>query len=58
MWTAVYMSKNMDDIERLRVMLRDSSVISMVRRNDDFFEILVPSQEVSAAHRIIIDAEI
>ena len=58
MWTVVYMSKNADDIARLRIALRGIAVISAVRKRDEFFELLVPSMEVSLAHKTIIDMEI
>ena len=58
MWTVVYMSKNADEVTRLRNSLRDNAIISMLRKRDDFFEILVPSMEVSLAHKLIIDEEI
>ena len=52
------MSKNSDDTDRLKDVLRGISVISTVRKRDDFFELLVPSMEVPAAHKAIIDMEI
>ena len=52
------MSKNADDIARLRNALREIAVISMVRKRDEFLELLVPSMEVSLAHKTIIDMEI
>lgn len=58
MWTAIYMSKNEEEINRLRSAFRDNAIIASVRKRDEFFEILVPSREVSAAHKIIIDMEI
>lgn len=58
MWTVVYMSKNDEDIRALRSALREAGVISAVRKKDDFFELLVPSCEVSLAHKAIIDIEI
>ncbi len=57
MWTVIYMSKNADEVTRLRNNLRDNAIISMLRKRDDFFEILVPLMEVSFAHKLIIDAE-
>lgn len=57
MWTVVYMSKNADDISRLKSELRKSAVITMVRERDGFLEILVPSCEVFLAHKTIIDME-
>ncbi len=58
MWTVVYMSKDADDIAHLRSTLRGNAVISAVRKKEDFFELLVPSCEVSLAHKTIIDTEI
>lgn len=58
MWTVVYMSKDERDIASLRSALRGSAVISSVRKREDFFELLVPSCEVSLAHKAIIDMEI
>ena len=58
MWTVVYMSKREDEVARLKNTLRGKSVISMVRKRGDFFELLVPSMEVSLAHKSIIDEEI
>ncbi|MBR4173533.1 MAG: hypothetical protein IKR46_04090 [Clostridia bacterium] len=58
MWTAVYMSKDAEDIENLRLELKKINVISFVRKSDDFFTLFVPSKEVSLAHKTIIDMEI
>ena len=58
MWTVVYMSKSADDIARLRNAFREIAVISAARKREDFFELLVPSCEVSLAHKTIIDMEI
>lgn len=58
MWTVVYMSKDERDIASLRSDLRGNAVISSVRKREDFFELLVPSCEVSIAHKAIIDMEI
>lgn len=58
MWTVVYMSKDAEDIENLRDVLRGNAVISSVRKKEDFFELLVPSCEVSLAHKAIIDMEL
>lgn len=51
------MSKNAGEVARLKGILKESAIISMLRKQDDFFEILVPSAEVSLAHKSIIDAE-
>lgn len=58
MWTAVYMSKDADDIFALRKALKGIRVISFVKKSDDFFTLLVPAREVSLAHKTIIDMEI
>lgn len=58
MWTVVYMSKDAGDIDDLRNILRGNDVISAVRKREDFFELLVPSCEISLAHKAIIDMEI
>ena len=57
MWTAVYMSKDAADIEALRQALKNIKVISFVKKSDEFFTLLVPSREVSLAHKTIIDME-
>lgn len=58
MWTVVYMSKDAGNIDDLRNILRGNDVISAVRKREDFFELLVPSCEISLAHKAIIDMEI
>ncbi len=58
MWTVIYMSKDENDVSLLKQMLSDNDIIAMVRESDGYFEVLVPSQEVSPAHNIIIDTEI
>ena len=58
MWTVVYMSKDADNIAHLRDALRENAVISAMRKREEFFELLVPSREVSVAHKAIIDMEI
>ncbi len=58
MWTVVYMSKDAEDIYALRKALKNIKVISFVKKSDDFFTLLVPSKEVSLAHKTIIDMEI
>lgn len=58
MWTVVYMSKNEEDVANLRNSLRENGIISTLRKREDFFEILVPSREVSLAHKAIIDMEL
>lgn len=58
MWTIVYMAKNHGEVELLKKGLKDNDIISIVRKHDDFYEVLVPSLEVCSAHNIIIDTEI
>lgn len=58
MWTVVYMSKDAEDIYALRQALKNIKVISFVKKSDDFFTLLVPSKEVSLAHKTIINMEI
>lgn len=58
MWTSVYMSKDEKDVSLLRKALKDNNIISKIRKRDDYFEILVPSQEIASAHNVIIDTEI
>lgn len=58
MWTSVYMSKDKKDVSLLRKALKDNNIISKIRKRDDYFEILVPSQEIASAHSVIIDTEI
>ena len=58
MWTSVYMSKDKKDVSLLRKALKDNNIISKIRKRDDYFEILVPSQEIASAHNVIIDTEI
>ena len=58
MWTIVYMAKNHGAVVLLKKGLKENNIISMVRKHEDFYELLVPSLEVSYAHNIIIDAEI
>lgn len=58
MWTVIYMAKDENDVSLLRQVLEDNDIIAMIRKSDEYFELLVPSQEVSPAHNIIIDTEI
>ena len=58
MWTIVYMAKNQGEVALLKKGLKDNNIISIVRKNDDFYEVLVPSLEVGSAHSVIIDTEI
>lgn len=58
MWTVVYMSKNEEDVKLLAQKLKDNNIMTRIKKVDDFFEMLVPAEEMSAAHSIIIDSEI
>ncbi len=58
MWTVVYMSKDAEDIYALRQALKSIKVISFVKKSAEFFSLLVPSKEISLAHKKIIDMEI
>ncbi len=64
MWTTVYISQTAEEAGKIRAILEDNGVIVKNRRvtNPDngecYFEILVPSKEVAAAHGLIIDAEL
>lgn len=58
MWTVVYMTKNEEYISSLREKLKDNKIMVMVRKVDDFFELLVPSAEMQEAHTVIIESEI
>ena len=58
MWTVVYMSKNEEDVISLKCKLKSNKIMVMVRKVDDFFEILVPSEEMPEAHNIILDTKI
>ena len=58
MWTVVYMAKSEEDVNLLKQKLKDNNIMVMVRKVDDFFEVLVPAQEMQESHNIIIDIEI
>ena len=58
MWTVVYMNKSEEYISELRKKLKDNKIMVMVRKVDDFFELLVPDAEMADAHTIIIESEI
>ena len=64
MWTTVYMSQESESSKRMKMLLESEGIIAKNKRvsspEDDncYFEILVPSKEVSAAHSLIIDAEL
>lgn len=58
MWTVVYMAKIEENIKLLKQKLKDNNIMTRVKKVDDFFEVMVPSQEMGEAHTIIIDTEI
>ncbi len=58
MWTVVYMNKSEEYISSLRQKLKDNKIMVMVRKVDDFFELLVPQAEMQEAHTVIIESEI
>lgn len=58
MWTVVYMTKNEEDISSLKRKLQNNRIMVMVRKVDDFFEVLVPSEEIPEAQAVIIDTKI
>lgn len=58
MWTVVYMTKNEEYVSSLKEKLKDNKIMVMVRKVDDFFELLVPSAEMQEAHTVIIESEI
>ena len=58
MWTVVYMTKKEDELSSLKSKLQTNKIMVMVRKIDDFFEILVPSEELPEAQTIIIDTKI
>lgn len=64
MWTTVYMSQKSEESERMKMILESEGIIAKNKRvssaDEDscYYEILVPSKEVSQAHSLIIDAEL
>lgn len=58
MWTVVYMAKSEEDVMLLAKKLKDNKILTRVKKVDDFFELLVPAEEMSETHNIIIDSEI
>ncbi|MDD6214860.1 MAG: hypothetical protein PUB42_06740 [Firmicutes bacterium] len=58
MWTVVYMTKDENNVNILEKNFGANNIISMKRKRNDYYKILVPSMEVSMAHGIIIDTEI
>lgn len=58
MWTIIYMTKDENHISLIKNKLKENEVITMVRKKEEYYEVLVPSAEVGIAHNIIIEAEI
>ena len=58
MWTVVYMAKSEEDVKLLAQKLKENNIMTRIKKVDDFFEMLVPAEETSDAHNIIIDSEI
>ena len=58
MWTVVYMAKVEEDVKHLVQKLKDNNIMVCVKKVDDFFEVMVPAEEIQEAHNIIIDMEI
>lgn len=58
MWTVVYMAKSEEDVKLLAQKLKENNIMTRIKKVDDFFEMLVPAEEMSDAHNIIIDSEI
>ena len=52
------MAKDENDVSLLKVQLDEQGIMNMVRRVDEYIEILVPSREIDQAHNIIIDTEL
>ena len=58
MWTVIYMAKSEEDVKLLAQKLKDNNIMVCIKKVDDFFEVLVPAEEMQEAHNIIIDTEI
>lgn len=58
MWTVIYMAKSEEDVKLLAQKLKGSNIMVCIKKVDDFFELLVPAEEMQEAHNIIIDTEI
>jgi len=58
MWTVVYMTKNEEEAKSIVFGLKQNSIISKIRRNDLFIEVLVPDAELNSAHKIIIESNL
>ncbi|MBQ7986528.1 MAG: hypothetical protein IJ304_04600 [Clostridia bacterium] len=58
MWTVIYMAKDEENVNLILKKLKDNNIMARVKKVDDFFEVQVPSEEMTEAHNIIIDSEI
>lgn len=58
MWTVIYMAKVEEDVKLLAQKLKDGNIMVRIKKVDDFFEVLVPDEEMQEAHTIIIDSKI
>lgn len=64
MWKTIYISPKSEKAVRIKKLLESEGIIAKNKtvnnneNNECFFEILVPSKEISEAHSIIIDAEL
>lgn len=58
MWTVIYMAKDEENVNLILKKLKDNNIMTRVKKVDDFFEVQVPSEEMTEAHNIIIDSEI
>ena len=64
MWTTIYISPKSEKAVKIKKLLESEGIIAKNKtvgnneNNEWFFEILVPSKEISEAHSIIIDSEL
>lgn len=64
MWTTIYISPKSEKAVKIKKLLESEGIIAKNKtvgnneNNECFFEILVPSKEISEAHSIIIDSEL
>ncbi len=58
MWTVIYMAKVEEEVKLLAQKLKDGNIMVRIKKVDDFFEVMVPAEEMQEAHTIIIDSEI
>lgn len=61
MWTVVYMAQNKETAEKLKSILEAEGVLVKLNpvnnseKNNNYFEVSVPENEVEEAHSIIIE---